>query len=83
MSGMSDWSSVRNAKPDCNRCNGTGIYLTTTIGTTHYAPCPLCCLHDEGWWLLKECYGKNNGKWCCFAGCGEVRDSSEGLIIVE
>jgi hypothetical protein len=36
----------------------------------HGKPCEVCCLHDKGWWLLKEHYGKDNGKWCCKAGCG-------------
>lgn len=36
--------------------------------------CEVCCKHDEGWWKLKEHYGKDNGKWCCRAGCGKTID---------
>jgi hypothetical protein len=36
----------------------------------HSTICDLCCDHDRGWWLLKEHYGKDNGKYACKNGCG-------------
>ena len=69
--GISDWSSVKNAKKDCSKCQGTGIYNATPVGTAHWTPCDLCCAHDEGYWLLPKDY-VNAGKWSCLAGCGHV-----------
>lgn len=63
-----------NDKP-CWKCSGKGSYVYTTYGTPHSKPCEYCCKHDQGWWLLQEHYGPNNGKWCCKAGCGEIRDT--------
>jgi hypothetical protein len=28
-----------------------------------------------GWWKLEKHYGKDNGKWCCKAGCGFTKDA--------
>jgi hypothetical protein len=61
--------TVLYAKPDCPRCKGTGWYA---YDHNHSTVCNLCCTHHEGWWLLKEHYGENNGKWCCCAGCGKA-----------
>lgn len=61
-----------NANPDCIKCLGTGQYKYSTHGTLHFTICDLCCKHDRGWWMLREHYGKNNGKWCCRAGCGKT-----------
>jgi hypothetical protein len=61
-----------NASLNCPKCHGTGKYQYTTRGTPHFTVCDLCCKHDMGWWLLREHYGKDNGKWCCRAGCGKT-----------
>jgi hypothetical protein len=55
----------------CQKCNGTGWYQ---YDHNHSTVCNACCLHGEGWWMLKEHYGKDNGKWCCLAGCGKTVD---------
>jgi hypothetical protein len=39
----------------------------------HSSPCPDCCKHDKGFWLLKERYGEANGRWCCKSGCGYLK----------
>ena len=52
----------------CVKCNGTGWY---SYDHNHSKPCEVCCLHDQGVWLLTEHY-HNAGMWCCKAGCGEV-----------
>lgn len=52
---------------DCRKCGGTGWYQ---YDHNHRTICDFCCTHKEGWWLLKEHYGSDNGKWCCRAGCG-------------
>lgn len=59
----------------CPKCHGTGSYL---YNTDHGKPCELCCKHDQGRRLLKEHYGAANGKWCCLAGCGDVREAEHG-----
>lgn len=59
------------AKPGCPKCKGTGAYMHDH---NHGTICPRCCRHDRGFWLLKEYYGADNGKWCCRAGCGFVMD---------
>jgi hypothetical protein len=56
----------------CPKCKGEGWYVYSTRGTPHSQPCDVCCKHDQGWWLLEEHYGENNGKWCCKAGCGHT-----------
>jgi len=52
---------------NCPKCHGKGTYF---YDHNHSTVCDLCCDHDKGWWLLEEHYGKDNGKWCCKAGCG-------------
>lgn len=56
----------------CKKCNGTGGYMYDEI---HGKLCEECCPHTNGWWILREHYGKNNGKFCCFSGCGYVLSS--------
>lgn len=59
-----------NAKLDCPKCHGTGQWR---YDDTHYTVCNLCCKHNMGYWQLKRgYYGKNDGKWCCMAGCGQI-----------
>jgi ssDNA-binding Zn-finger/Zn-ribbon topoisomerase 1 len=65
-------NAAKNARHDCPRCKGTGMYQYSTTGTPHFTVCDLCCRHNMGWWQLKEHYGENNGKWCCRAGCGKT-----------
>lgn len=55
---------------ECKKCSGTGWFK---YDHTHSMVCGECCKHDKGSWLLKEHYGKDNGKWCCLAGCGLTR----------
>ena len=55
----------------CLKCNGKGWYQYDDM---HSQPCEVCCPHTGGSWLLKEHYGKNNGKWCCKMGCGHTKD---------
>lgn len=55
------------AKADCAKCRGTGSFM---YDHNHSTVCNVCCKHDRGFWLLERSYGANNGKWCCFAGCG-------------
>ncbi len=61
----------------CAKCNNTGWYQYSTIGTPHFTICDICCKHDKGFSLLEEHYGPNNGKWCCMAGCGFMKDTNE------
>jgi hypothetical protein len=63
--------AMKNARPDCSKCHGTGIYK---YDDNHATVCDLCCQHGLGWWQLKEHYGEKNGKWCCSAGCGKTVD---------
>lgn len=57
----------------CTKCNDTGWYRPPhQRGTVHDYKCDACCTHDKGYWMLKEMYGENNGKWCCMAGCGKI-----------
>jgi hypothetical protein len=58
---------------DCPKCHGTRWF---NYDKNHSQPCDLCCPHNSGWWLLKEHYGENNGKWACRAGCGTIRSES-------
>lgn len=50
----------------CQRCQDTGIWR---YDENHGQPCPDCCPHDQGVWMLTFEYG-DEGKWCCKAGCG-------------
>jgi hypothetical protein len=54
---------------DCSKCFDTGSYM---YDENHGTVCDKCCQHDEGWWMLEEHYGEDNGKWCCKAGCGTL-----------
>jgi hypothetical protein len=54
---------------DCPKCQGKGWYA---YDENHGKRCECCCLHNQGWWLLREHYGADNGKWCCIAGCGHT-----------
>ena len=65
--------AAKNARQDCPKCKGTGSYM---YDHNHGTICDLCCRHDQGWWPLKEHYGKDNGKLCCLAGCGKTVDPS-------
>lgn len=64
-------AAARTARPDCPKCGGTGTFM---YDHNHGTICDLCCRHLAGWWLLKDHYGDKNGKWCCGAGCGALRD---------
>lgn len=55
----------------CPKCNGTGSY---SYDENHGKICEVCCPHDQGWWLLQEHYGNDNGKLCCLRGCGTVKE---------
>lgn len=57
-----------NAKPDCQKCCGTGNFM---YDHNHAKICDLCCKHDRGFWFLTEGYAYA-GNWCCIAGCGYV-----------
>jgi hypothetical protein len=61
-----------NARPDCPKCKGAGMYLYDGF---HGKICEACCRHDLGWWQLHQHYGADNGKWCCSAGCGHKVDT--------
>jgi len=54
----------------CPRCRGTGKWQ---YDDNHAQPCPDCCLHNQGVWMLTYEYG-NGGSWCCKAGCGTKWD---------
>lgn len=59
----------------CGRCGGTGFWQ---YDHNHSQPCPDCCPHDQGWWLLTEGYaGYRPGRetWCCKRGCGFTCDN--------
>jgi hypothetical protein len=58
----------------CSKCNGAGWYQ---YDDNHSKPCEVCCTHDKGWFLLKDYYGVNNGKYSCVRGCGKVIDEDE------
>ena len=66
--------AAKNASPGCPKCGGSGTYM---YDNTHGTICNLCCKHTLGYWKLLENYGKNNGKWCCSAGCGHLKDTKE------
>jgi len=68
----------QNANKDCPKCHGAGSYQYSTHGTPHFTICNLCCKHDRGFWKLVEHYGNDNGKWCCIAGCGFLKDTEHG-----
>jgi hypothetical protein len=55
---------------DCSLCRGTGKWQYDDV---HSQPCPDCCLHRSGVWLLTFEYG-DQGKWCCRSGCGTKWD---------
>lgn len=64
----------------CTKCGGSGLWQ---YDENHAQPCPACCLHDKGVWLLVEHYGPRNGEWCCLAGCGTTwltREEYEGGV---
>jgi hypothetical protein len=54
----------------CQRCDGTGVWR---YDDHHGQPCPDCCTHNQGVWMLTFEYG-DAGKWCCRAGCGTKWD---------
>lgn len=54
----------------CQRCNDTGWFSTDPRVGAARTTCGYCCKHDKGYWKLLKHYGRDNGKWCCFAGCG-------------
>ncbi len=64
---MTSGMKLSGPDPDCAKCNGTGQYA---YDHNHSTVCYICCPHDQGWWMLKEHYGADNGKWCCLRGCG-------------
>ncbi len=49
---MSDNGAASDLTQDCKKCNGTGVYIYSTIGTPLSTICGACCPHDEGFWLL-------------------------------
>ena len=56
----------------CRRCHNTGVWQ---YDHNHGQPCPDCCRHDQGVWMLTFEYGSEDaGKWCCKAGCGTKWD---------
>jgi hypothetical protein len=56
----------------CKRCGGTGLWQYDDV---HAQPCPNCCPHSQGVWMLTFEYGSEDaGKWCCRAGCGTTWD---------
>jgi hypothetical protein len=55
---------------DCRRCHDTGKWQ---YDEWHSQPCPACCTHSEGVWMLTFEYG-DAGKWCCKTGCGTKWD---------
>jgi hypothetical protein len=57
----------------CAKCSGT---RWVQYDENHSKICDACCKHASGWWELKEHYGINNGKMCCTAGCGFVREKT-------
>lgn len=59
----------------CPKCNGAGSYM---YDENHGKICEACCPHDQGWWLMLEHYGQNNGRYACKRGCGETRIVPEG-----
>ena len=54
----------------CQRCRGTGKWQ---YDENHAQPCPDCCTHSAGVWMLTFEYG-DAGAWCCKAGCGTKWD---------
>lgn len=54
----------------CRRCRDTGVWR---YDENHGQPCPDCCLHNQGVWMLTFEYGEA-GQWCCKAGCGTKWD---------
>lgn len=62
-------NAQRNAKPDCPRCHGSGLYQDNPL---HGTICALCCRHNMGWWQLTALHGVLAGEWCCRAGCGAL-----------
>jgi hypothetical protein len=71
--------AAANANPECPKCHGTGSYTYDQgrNGRYHGTICNVCCKHDLGYWLLLKHYGKDNGKWCCKAGCGHLKETEE------
>ena len=57
---------------NCKKCKDTGWYA---YDENHSKVCEACCKHDQGYWLLKEHYGESNDKFCCKAGCGDIKDA--------
>jgi hypothetical protein len=56
----------------CRRCRDTGKWQ---YDEWHAQPCPDCCTHNEGVWMLTHEYGENvAGNWCCRRGCGKMWD---------
>jgi hypothetical protein len=60
---------------DCPRCLGLRVWA---YDQNHMTNCDLCCPHDKGWWLLRDHYGANNGKYACVA-CGHAVTPDELL----
>jgi hypothetical protein len=65
-------SAAMNAEHDCPKCSGSGVYR---FRSDRLAICDRCCKHNQGWWLLEEAYGADNGRWACRAGCGVLVDA--------
>lgn len=59
---------------ECPKCSGTGSYR---YDENHSTICNVCCPHDQGWWLLQDHYGENNGKLCCKRGCGTTKEQDD------
>ena len=58
----------------CEKCDDKKYY---SYDSNHSKFCELCCKHDEGFWVLEEHYGEQNGKLCCLAGCGYTKEVSQ------
>lgn len=67
-----------DSNKECPKCGGTGWY---PYDHNHSTVCEKCCKHDKGYWLLEEHYGKDNGRWCCKAGCGRTLKENPNVDI--
>jgi hypothetical protein len=58
----------------CPKCHSSGWYQYDDM---HFKICEVCCQHEQGWWLLQEYYGEDNGKYACKKGCGKTTTEFE------
>lgn len=57
----------------CPECDGSRFVF---YDENHARRCRSCCGHDGKYFLLKEHYGENNGKWACMF-CGDLKTEEE------